>query len=472
MTTPIPIHVLLVEDDEAGRRALARYLRDVGFEVTAVSDAEAAEAKVAEGDFSVLLTDYKLPGIDGIELVRRVKARAPNCPCLMITAHGEVQSAVEAMRAGASHFVEKPVNSALLVELIKEAYEKHAMRLELDLLRRQLNERYGFDGLVGNTPAMRAVLDRIKLAAPASSTVLITGESGPGKELVARALHLNSLRKNGPFVAVNCAALSESLVESELFGHEKGAFTGAQATRRGFFEAAEGGTLFIDEVGDLPLALQPKILRALELHAITRVGSTREVPIDVRIITATHQDLEAMIKENRFRADLYYRLAVIRIELPPLVNRRSDIRLLIASFLETLAEAAGREPCEIGPEALDALECYDWPGNVRELKNVVESLVVLNARGRIDLEDLPAAILRGKGEEVGALLPTAITEPTAEPNVAPLVRPGSLPTLSDVERKTILTTLEACGGNRTRAAQVLGIGLRTIQRKLREFGYD
>ncbi|HEV7668804.1 MAG TPA: sigma-54 dependent transcriptional regulator [Thermoanaerobaculia bacterium] len=471
MTTRIPIHVLLVEDDEAGQRALARYLRDVGFEVTAVSDAEAAEAKVAEGDFSVLLTDYKLPGIDGIELVRRVKARAPNCPCLMITAHGEVQSAVEAMRAGASHFVEKPVNSALLVELIKEAYEKHAMRLELDLLRRQLNDRYGFDGLVGTSPAMRAVLDRIKLAAPASSTVLITGESGTGKEVVARALHLNSLRKNGPFIAVNCAALSESLVESELFGHEKGAFTGAVSTRRGFFEAAEGGTLFIDEVGDLPLALQPKILRALELRAITRVGSTREVPIDVRIIAATHQGLEAMIKEGRFRADLYYRLAVIRIELPALVSRRSDIRLLISAFLETLAESAGRPPCEISPEALDALECYDWPGNVRELKNVVESLVVLNARGRIDLEDLPAAILRGKGEDVGTMPSTSPVE-IAEPNAPPLARPGQLPTLFDVERKTILSTLEACGGNRTRAAQVLGIGLRTIQRKLREFGYD
>ncbi|HXU29286.1 MAG TPA: sigma-54 dependent transcriptional regulator [Thermoanaerobaculia bacterium] len=468
MTTRHPIHVLLVEDDEAGRRALARYLRDVGFEVTAVSDAEAAEAKVAEGDFSVLLTDYKLPGIDGIELVRRVKARAPNCPCLMITAHGEVQSAVEAMRAGASHFVEKPVNSALLVELIKEAYEKHAMRLELDLLRRQLNDRYGFDGLVGNSPAMRAVLDRIKLAAPASSTVLITGESGTGKELVARALHLNSLRKNGPFLAVNCAALSESLVESELFGHEKGAFTGAQSTRRGFFEAAEGGTLFIDEVGDLPLALQPKILRALELRAITRVGSTREAPIDVRIIAATHQDLEAMIKEGRFRADLYYRLAVIRIELPALVNRRGDIRLLISSFLETLAVAAGRPSCEISPEALDALECYDWPGNVRELKNVVESLVVLNSRGRIDLEDLPAAILRGPSSPIVG----SIAEPAAGPNATPLARPGSLPTLFEVEKKSILATLEACGGNRTRAAQVLGIGLRTIQRKLREFGYD
>ncbi len=468
MTTQIPIHVLLVEDDEAGQKALARYLRDVGFAVTAVSDAEAAEAKVAEGDFSVLLTDYKLPGIDGIELVRRVKARAPNCPCLMITAHGEVQSAVEAMRAGASHFVEKPVNSALLVELIKEAYEKHAMRLELDLLRRQLNDRYGFDGLVGNSPSMRAVLDRIKLAAPASSTVLITGESGTGKEVVARALHLNSLRKNGPFIAVNCAALSESLVESELFGHEKGAFTGALATRRGFFEAAEGGTLFIDEVGDLPLALQPKILRALELRAITRVGSTREVPIDVRIIAATHQGLEGMIKEGRFRADLYYRLAVIRIELPALESRRGDVRLLIASFLETLAETTGRPPCEISPEALDALECYDWPGNVRELKNVMESLVVLNASGRIDLEDLPAAILRGPS--TASTEPT--TEPVAEPNSAPATRPAQLPTLFEVEKKTILATLESCGGNRTRAAQVLGIGLRTIQRKLREFGYD
>lgn len=460
-----PIQVLLVEDDDAGRRALSRYLCDVGLEVTAVADAEAAEALVGSGDFSVLLTDYRLTGIDGIELVRRVKAKVPSLPCLMITAHGDVQSAVEAMRAGASHFVEKPVNPSLLVEVIKEAWEKHALRLELDRIRRELHERYGFDSLVGDSPAMRAVLERIKLAAPATSTVLITGESGTGKELVARALHRNSPRKHGPFIAVNCAALPETLVESELFGHEKGAFTGALATRRGFFEAAEKGTLFIDEIGDLPLALQPKILRALEQRAITRVGSAKEVPVDVRIVAATHQGLEEMVRDGRFRADLFYRLAVIRIELPPLRSRRGDIRLLSATFLEQLGKESGGSAFEISPEALDALECYDWPGNVRELKNVVESLTVLNTRGRIDLEDLPPAILCGAA-------PAEESAPSqAEPPPQPMPS-GKLPTLSEVEKRTILATLEACGGNRTRAAQVLGIGLRTIQRKLREFGYD
>ena len=467
MSENASIHVLLVEDDEGGRRSIERYLRDVGLEVTAVADAEAAEALVAEGDFSVLLSDLRLPGMDGIELIRRVKARAPSCPCLMIAAHGDVQSAVAAMRAGATHFVEKPLSPALLLELIHDAYEKHALRLEVDHLRRQLEERYGFDNLIGSSPAMRAVFERIRLAAPTSSTVLITGESGTGKEVVARAIHLNSQRKAGPFIAVNCAALPESLVESELFGHEKGAFTGALATRRGFFEAAEKGTLFIDEIGDLPLALQPKLLRALEQRAINRVGSTREVPVDVRIIAATHQNLEAMVKEGRFRADLYFRLAVVRLELPPLRRRREDIRLLVATFLEQQAAGSGRPAFEISPEALDALESYSWPGNVRELKNVVESLVVLNTSGRIDLEDLPASVLRGEepeGEE----------EPleAAEASALPPLGGGRLPTLFEVEKHTILSTLDSCGGNRTRAAQVLGIGLRTIQRKLREYGYN
>jgi transcriptional regulator with PAS, ATPase and Fis domain len=288
--------------------------------------------------------------------------------------------------------------------------------------------------------------------------VLITGESGTGKELVARAIHQNSLVKHGPFVAINCGALPETLVESELFGHERGAFTGAVQAKKGFFEAAEQGTLFIDEVGDLPLTLQPKLLRALEQRVITRVGSTREVPVDVRILAATHQQLERMVRDNRFRADLYFRLSVVSIDLPPLRERREDIRLLVSALLDRLA-APGNSPCEIGPEALDALEQYGWPGNVRELRNVLESMVVLNTSGRIELEDIPAHVLRELEPEDPAETPRQGAEVVGC-------------TLAATERAAILDALERCGGNRTRTAQVLGIGLRTVQRKLREYGYD
>jgi transcriptional regulator with PAS, ATPase and Fis domain len=303
---------------------------------------------------------------------------------------------------------------------------------------------------------MRKIFERIRLAAPTTSTVLITGESGTGKELVARAIHQNSLVKHGPFVAVNCGALPETLVESELFGHEKGAFTGALQLKKGFFEAAEKGTLLIDEVGDLPLALQPKLLRALEQRVITRVGSTRETPVDVRILAATHQQLEQMVRENRFRADLYFRLSVVSIDLPPLRERREDLRPLVAFLLDQLATAAGTAACEIGPQVLEALEKYGWPGNVRELRNVLESMVVLNTSGRIGLEDLPAHVLRHREPTAAARQDSAFAGRT----------------LAATERAAILETLEHCGGNRTHAAQVLGIGLRTIQRKLREYGLD
>ena len=461
-----PIHILLVEDDEAGRRSGERFLRDSGFEVTSCSSAEAAEKLLDDRAFSVVVTDYRLPGRDGIELVRHVKARAPALPCLVVTAHGDVRSAVQAMRAGAAHFLEKPAPPDLLVELIREAWEQHALRLEVEQLRRQLDERYGFDRLIGSSTPMRKIFERIRLAAPTTSTVLVTGESGTGKELVARAIHQNSLVKHGPFVAVNCAALPETLVESELFGHEKGAFTGAIQPHKGFFEAAEQGTLFIDEIGDLPLPLQPKLLRALEQRVITRLGSTKEVPIDVRIIAATHEQLDRMVKENRFRADLYFRLSVVSIDLPPLRARREDVRLLVAAVLEELAQAAGSPVPEISPEALDALEQYGWPGNVRELRNVVESMLVLNPSGRIGLEDVPAHVLHDADAGPAEELPR---EHPAEPGTR---AKQDARTLAEVERQTILEAVARSGGNRTRAAQALGIGLRTIQRKLKEYGYD
>jgi len=365
---------------------------------------------------------------------------------------------VEAMRAGAVQFVEKPVQPSLLLEMIREAREKHALRLEVERLRRQLDRRYGFDQLIGSSPAMTKVFERIRLAAPSSATVLISGESGTGKELAARAIHHNSARRAGPFVAVNCAALPANLVESELFGHERGAFTGATTARKGYFEAAEGGTLLIDEVGDLPSESQPKLLRALEQRVITRVGSTRETPVDVRIVAATHRPLEELVRERSFREDLFFRLSVVGIVLPPLREHREDVRLLTAAFLEQACAAAGKPAIEIGPDALAALERYSWPGNVRELRNTIESVVVLCTTGRVDLADLPEHV-RGQRSPAAARRP-----------VGPPAEPGTARTLHEIEKHAILQALEECGGNRTHAARALGIGLRTIQRKLRDYG--
>jgi DNA-binding NtrC family response regulator len=364
------------------------------------------------------------------------------------------------MQAGAFNFLEKPVTPEVLDGLVRVAHEKYHLSLQVEQLRRQLDERYGLEHIIGSSPPMRSLFEKIRLAAPTNSTVLIVGESGTGKELVARAIHQNSQRSQGPFVVVNCAAVAETLAESELFGHEKGAFTGAVSARKGFFEAAEGGTLFIDEIGDLPLPLQTKLLRALEQRVITRVGSTREIPVDVRIIAATNRDLQEMVRERTFREDLFFRLSVLRLAIPPLRERPADIPLLVAHFLERLSAEHRREVKSIAPEALDALEHYSWPGNVRELRNVLESTVVLNARGRIDLEDLPPQVLRGEADD--EMLPAG-ADATERPE-------GAMRTLAAVEKQAIHDALRACGGNRTRAAQMLGIGLRTIQRKLKEYG--
>jgi DNA-binding NtrC family response regulator len=461
MTGTDVIRVLLVEDDEGSRRSTERFLRDSGLDVVSTPDGETAVGMIERHEPSVVVADYRLPGVDGIELIRRIKAKAPAIPCLMVTAHGDVQSAVEAMRAGAVQFIEKPVQPSLLLEMIREAREKHALRLEVEQLRRRLDKRYGFDRLIGSSTAMTKVFERIRLAAPSAATVLITGESGTGKELVAQAIHHNSPRRSGPFVAINCAALPANLVESELFGHERGAFTGATGTRKGYFEAAEGGTLLIDEVGDLPPPAQPKLLRALEQRVINRVGSTREVAVDVRIVAATHRPLEELVRERVFREDLFFRLSVVRIDLPPLRERREDVRLLTVGFLEQAAESAGKPPIDMSPEAMEALERHSWPGNVRELRNTIESIVVLCTAGRIELADLPEGTRSARPVATPLRGGESATPDAAAPR-----------TLHEIERQAILDALRTCGGNRTHAAQLLGIGLRTIQRKLRGYGHQ
>jgi len=464
MTESTPgLRVLIVEDDESLRANVARYLRDRGMEVREVASAEAGLDALGSLDFDVALVDYRLPGMDGIRFVHELATRAPATAALVMTAHGEVQAAVAAMKAGAFHFLEKPVDPAHLLEMVGKAAEKERLRREVESLKRAIRERYGFENLIGNSPGMRKVFERIKLAAPTNSTILVTGETGTGKELVARAIHANSNRRSKPCIAVNCSALPETLIESELFGHEKGAFTGAVAAKRGYFEAAEGGTLFIDEVGEMALPLQSKLLRALEQRTITRVGSTVEIPVDVRIIAATNRPLQADVREGRFRSDLFYRLSVVTIELPPLRARRDDIPLLVASFLRDLAREHGREPIEVTDAALDALEHYPWPGNVRELRNTLESIVVLSPEKTLDVSSLPAHVLRG-------VTPEEMAE-TAERGEGRRTGGGGIEgkTLARIEREAILAAIEAHGGNKTKAAQALGIAVRTIQRKLAQY---
>jgi len=451
------VEILLVEDDERSRVTVERYLRDEGYEVSSAPDAERAAEMMARKWRPVVIVDYRLPGKDGIQFIEETTRQKPGTSCILITAHGDVQSAVRAMKAGAFQFIEKPISPPQLVDVIRDACEKERLSIEVERLRRQLNERYGFENIIGRSDAIRKVFETVRLAAPTNSTVLLTGESGTGKELVARAIHQNSSRAAGPFVAVNCAALPKDLVESELFGHEQGAYTGALQARRGFFEAASRGTLLIDEVGEMALGIQAKLLRALEQRVITRVGSSREIPADARIIAASNRNLEEAVADGEFREDLFYRLCVIHIHLPPLRQRQDDIPLLVSHFLRHLNAEHGRQVEEVSSEAMAALERYRWPGNVRELRNTMESVIVLSSKKRIDFDDLPERIRAG-GKPASAAGPSdgdALDGP-----------------LADIEKRAILRALEKSGGNRTKAAQMLDIAVRTVQRKMLEYGLE
>jgi two-component system response regulator HydG len=369
-----------------------------------------------------------------------------------MTGRGSESAAVEALKAGAFHYLTKPVNPEELASLIRQAVQKFAMATEIAQLHERLNEQHQFRNMIGKTAAMRKVFEQIRMAADTRSNILIQGESGTGKELVARALHADSSRSNAPFVAVNCSAIPEALIESELFGHVKGAFTGATVARHGRFKAANGGSLLIDEIGELALDLQSKLLRAVESRVISPVGADQEVPIDVRLIAATHRDLESLVKEKLFREDLFYRLNVVRINIPPLRDRKEDIPLLAQAFLEELAAETHREVREISPDALALLQGYSWPGNVRQLRNVLEGIIVMCPRSSIEVTDLPE-IVRG-----------------ARPafSVAQLVDSGM--TMEEIERKAIEHALKLAAGSRTRSSEILGISIRTLQRKIAKYG--
>ena len=460
-----PIRVLVVDDDESHAEAVAESLERVGYECVVASTGRDGLRLIEEQNFDIVLTDLIMDEVGGMEVLAKAKRELPDAEVVILTGHNTAKAAVLAMQAGATTYLTKPLDIVELRTVADKVSQSQRLARSNLELRRQLNERFGFEGVVGNSPLMHAVVDRLRQIAPTSATVLITGENGTGKELVAKALHTNSPRRTKPFVALNCAALAENILESELFGHVKGAFTGADRERKGWFEHANGGTLFLDEVGDIPMATQVKLLRVLESREIVRVGTNEPVKVNVRLISATNRDLKDAIAAGTFRQDLYHRLKVISVHLPPLRSRREDIALLSDTFVKQLAAAHEKTVTALTPAARKALIAHPWPGNVRELRNVIESMVVVDYDGILDVDDLPEDILAPGQPPAGASTPGG-------PAPAGLDTPPGLlgRSLEDVERHFIAETLKLTGGNREETARMLGIGERTLYRKIKEYG--
>ncbi len=448
--------VLVIDDEPAHAEVLAEHLERAGFRCQMATSGTEGVRLIEEKFFDVIITDLKMHDVDGLEILRRAKAEQPDCEVILLTGYGTIESAVTAMKEGAFYYLTKPPNKEELRALAHRAAETVRLRRTNVELQRRLDERFGFEGVIGNSRQMREVIEKLKRIAPTNAMVLIHGETGTGKELVAQAIHQNSPRKNKPFVALNCAALSEHILESELFGHVKGAFTDAVSDRVGKFEYAHGGTLFLDEVGDMPLPTQIKLLRVLENGEITRVGSNQPIKVNVRILSATNRNLEEQIEAGTFRRDLYHRLKVVTVRLPPLRERAEDIPALIDFFLKQFCRQHSKQIRGVSPTARRRLLTFSWPGNVRQLRNVIESMVVVDYDGVLDMDDLPEELTGG---------PVA-SEPPASASLAALVGKP----LEEIERLFIAETLRACGGNREEAARTLGIGERTLYRKIKEYG--
>lgn len=445
-------HAILVIDDEpAQRTVLAGFLRKRGFEAFEAAAVEEALALVRTRTVDLVLTDLRMPGGGGLALLEGVRALNPEIPVIVMTAFGTVASAVDAMKKGAADYLTKPIDLDELEVLIGRTLERRALVAENRALREQLETRYRLAGLDTSNRRMAEAINTAARAAGSRATVLIRGESGTGKELLARAIHFASPRAKGPLVAVNMAALPETLIESELFGHERGAFTGADREHRGRFELADGGTLFLDEIGDLPKATQARLLRVLQEQAFERLGGTRSIRVDVRVLAATNRDLEAMVKQGEFREDLYYRLNVVAIELPPLRARREDIPLLVDQFLRRFAAESRSAVTSVSREAMDLLVKYDYPGNVRELENIVHRAVVLARGSTVATSDLPIHVAQLRSE--GQPAPSGFVDRVAE-----------------YERALIIEALERAGGVQTRAARELGMSERHLRYKLRKYG--
>jgi len=462
VTATLPsARILIADDEEAQRNGLASMIRSWGFGTDTAADGQEALEKLLADPASVLITDLKMPRMDGFELLRRLPAENINVPAIVLTAFGNIETAVSTMHElGAFWFLEKPIQPSVLRVLLERAITQARLTEETQRLQRQLSQNGSMGQMAGNSAGMRQIFSLVEQVAPSKAAVLVTGESGTGKELVARALHSLSPRANGPFVALNCAAMPESLIESELFGHEKGAFTGAVERRAGCFELAQHGTLLLDEIGDMPLNTQAKLLRVLEDSRVRRLGGRTETVVDVRVVASTNKNLAEAIKQNQFREDLYYRLNVFEVQLPALRERMDDIPVLAMALLEDLNRKHGTQVTEIGPDAMELLRHHRWPGNVRELRNALERAVILAGEGAVMARHLPPSVA-----------PAAVREtPAADPGNADflVLMPGT--TIDEAERALVRRTLILTKGNKTRAAEVLGISLKTLFNKLK--GYD
>jgi two-component system response regulator HydG len=449
------IRVLVVDDDEPHAEAVAESLERVGYECVVAGSGREGLRLIEEQNFDIVLTDLLMDEVGGMEVLAKAKRELPDAEVVILTGQNTAKAAVLAMQAGATMYLTKPLDIVELRTVADKVSQSQRLARSNLELQRQLNERFGFEGVIGNSPLMHAVVERLRQIAPTSATVLITGESGTGKELVAKALHNNSPRRSKPFVALNCAALSENILESELFGHIKGAFTGADRERKGWFEHANGGTMFLDEVGDIPLSTQVKLLRVLESGEIVRVGTNEPIKVNVRLISATNRDLKEGIGSGGFRQDLYHRLKVVSVHLPPLRSRREDITLLTDYFMKQFAASHGKTVTSMSQAARKSLMAHPWPGNVRELKNTIESMVVIDSDGVLDVDDLtedlvpPAPGLVGPGS-------TGVDQLVGRP-------------LEEVEKHYIAETLKLTSGNREESAKLLGIGERTLYRKIKEY---
>ncbi|TMA13956.1 MAG: sigma-54-dependent Fis family transcriptional regulator [Deltaproteobacteria bacterium] len=439
--------ILIVDDEESTRELFAELLQRWGYEVDQTADGHGALKLAAETHPDVIISDLVMPKLDGLALVRALREEQPDTPVVIITGKGTIDAAVEAVREGVFDFVEKPLDPARLRVILQRALEKKETLHEMQVLRRRLGQVDSGVGLVGNSPPMRRAMELVEKVAPSKASVVITGQSGTGKEMVARAIHQLSPRRDKPFIAINCSAIPATLIESEMFGHERGAFTGAEQRRLGAWELADGGTLFLDEVGEIPIELQAKFLRVLEEERLRRLGGKSEIAVDVRVISATNRELKDEIKGGRFREDLYFRLNVFHINLAPLKERHEDIPVLVQHFIDRFAREAGKKLHGVSPQAMKRLTDYGWPGNIRELRNTLERAVILCGSGVIEAEHLPSELAAGGGES------------------AYLKLPYGLP-LREIEKEYILATLTRLQNNKARTAQALGISEKTLYNKL------
>jgi two-component system NtrC family response regulator len=447
--------ILIVDDEKNYLVVLEALLSPEGYEIIGMEDPLKALSFIAESDLDLVITDMKMPGMDGMELLEKTKQIKPDMPVIMMTAHGTIEMAVEAMKKRAYHYITKPFQNEELKLTIRKALENNRLIRENRRLSEALSERFQYGNIIGKSKPMQAIYDLISKVAQSKASVLISGPSGTGKELIAKAIHYESSRKNGPFVSINCGALTQTLLESELFGHEKGAFTGAISMKKGRFELADGGTLFLDEVGDMPQSLQVKLLRVLQEMEFERVGGIKTIQVDVRVISASNRNLKEDVANGTFREDLYYRLNVIQIEVPPLRERSEDIRLLVNHFIEKYRLDGGQNAIELSPEVWKALYNYSWPGNIRELENLIERAVVLNAGAKIEIDDLPGELTNKQEDlDIDRFIPLG----------APLQN-----TLEEIEEKLIRRALDRCNNVQAHAAEMLGITKSLIQHKLKKY---